>query len=406
MKLSVYGFVPNVLLVGAMLGAAWPAGAAADASGPGSRDDMRAVLATPQDIAEGKRVAEASCSGCHGMSGVARIRDVPHIAGQRPAYLYRELRTYQAGARGNTPMNNVVKFLSDDALVKVAAYYANLDPALPEVERGAKAAAKPDPVSAGKAAAAGCAGCHGDGGVSKTPGMPNLAGLDPKYIIAAVNAYKSGERKNDMMKTLVSAISDTELQNIALYFALQKAGKAQTPSPGNQAAGKSAAAACAACHGEGGVSTGSAPSLAGQDAEYFAAALKSYKDGSRKDEAMKAPAASVDQGAMKDLAAYYANQTPQQPRVRKPLTTAELAQRCDRCHGVNGNSTDPRAPALASQRASYLERVMRAYQTGARRSEAMLAMLDGLSETDIAGLAAHYAQQKARAVIYMPLPCK
>jgi len=406
MKLSVYGFVPNALLMGAMLGAAWPAGAAADASGPGSRDDMRAVLATPQDIAEGKRVAEASCSSCHGMSGVARTRDVPHIAGQRAAYLYRELRTYQAGARGNTPMNNVVKFLSDDALVKVAAYYANLDPALPEVERGAKAAAKPDPVSAGKAAAAGCAGCHGDGGVSKTPGMPNLAGLDPKYIIAAVNAYKSGERKNDMMKTLVSAISDTELQNIALYFALQKAGKAQTPSPGNQAAGKSAAAACAACHGEGGVSTGSAPSLAGQDAEYFAAALKSYKDGSRKDEAMKAPAASVDQGAMKDLAAYYANQTPQQPKVRKPLTTAELAQRCDRCHGVNGNSTDPRAPALAAQRASYLERVMRAYQTGARRSEAMLAMLDGLSETDIAGLAAHYAQQKARAVIYMPLPCK
>ena len=154
------------------------------------------------------------------------------------------------------------------------------------------------------------------------------------------------------------------------------------------------------------MSTGSAPSLAGQDAQYFAAALKSYKDGSRSDAAMKAPAASVDEGAMKDLAAYYANQTPQQPKVHKPLTTAELAQRCDRCHGVNGNSTDPRAPALAAQRANYLERVMRAYQTGGRRSEAMLAMLDGLSDADIAGLAAYYAQQKARAVIFVPLPAK
>jgi cytochrome c553 len=408
MKRSAHGLVSNFLLMGVLIGAALPAGAAADAAtSPGGRNDLRATLATPQDIAEGKRVAEASCTNCHGLSGIAKTKDVPNIAGQRPEYLYRELRTYQAGARGNTPMNNVVKFLSDDALVKVAAYYANLDPAQPEaVGRAKAAAATPDPVSAGKAAAAGCAGCHGEGGISKTPGMPNLAGQDPKYIVAAVKAYKSGERKNDMMKTLVSALTDAEIENIALYFGLQKVGKAQTPSPGNQAAGKGAAAACAACHGEGGVSTGSAPSLAGQDAEYFAAALKSYKDGSRKDEAMKAPAASVDQGAMKDLAAYYANQTPQQPKVRKPLTTAELAQRCDRCHGVNGNSTDPRAPALAAQRAIYLERVMRAYQTGGRRSEAMLAMLDGLSEADLAGLAAHYAQQKARAVIYMPLPCR
>ncbi len=407
MKRSAHGFVSNLLVMGVLFGAALPAGAAADAAtSPGGRDDLRAVLATPQDIAEGKRVAAASCSSCHGLSGIAKTKDVPHIAGQRPEYLYRELRTYQAGARGNTPMNNVVKFLSDDALVKVAAYYANLDPAQPEAGGGAKAAAKPDPVKAGKAAAAGCAGCHGDNGISKTPGMPSLVGLDPKYIAAAVKAYKSGERKNDMMKTLVSGLTDPELEDIALFFALQKPSKAQTPSPGNQAAGKSIAVACAACHGEGGVSTGSAPSLAGQDAQYFAAALKSYKDGSRGDALMKAPAASVDEGAMKDLAAYYANQTPQQPKVRKPLTTAELAQRCDRCHGFNGNSTDPRAPALAAQRASYLERVMRAYQTGARRSVAMLAMLDGLSEADIEGLAAHYAQQKARAVVYVPLPSR
>jgi cytochrome c553 len=408
MNRSKHNLVPKLLVMGAWIGGTVPAGIAADAAtSPGGRDDLRAVLATSQDIAEGKRVAEASCAGCHGLNGIAKIKDAPHIAGQRPEYLYRELRTYQAGARGNTPMNNAVKFLSDDALVKVAAYYANLDPAQSEAGGGTKAAAKKtDPASAGKAAAAGCAGCHGETGVSKTPGMPNLAGQDPKYIVAAVKAYKSGTRKNDMMKTMVSAITDKELEDIALYFALQKVGKAETPSPGNQAAGKSTAVACAACHGEGGVSTGSAPSLAGQDAQYFTAALKSYKDGSRSDAAMKAPAASVDEAAMKDLAAYYASQTPQQPKVRKPLTTAELAQRCDRCHGVNGNSIDPRAPALAAQRASYLEKAMRAYQTGDRRSVAMLAMMDGLSEADMAGLAAHYAQQKARAVIFVPLAAK
>ena len=42
------------------------------------------------------------------------------------------------------------------------------------------------------------------------------------------------------------------------------------------------------------------------------------------------------------------------PKVRLPVTTAELATRCDRCHGTDGNSTDPRAPALAAQRAAVL----------------------------------------------------
>ena len=370
MKRSAQTVVRNILASGMLSAGIVAAGAAPaatidfDVSG-----DLRAALATPQDIAEGKRVAEASCSSCHGLNGIpkSKDKDMPNIAGQRPGYLYQELRVYQVGGRGNTPMNNAVKFLSDDALVKVAAYYANLDPAPPAAAVSAKGgakSAKSDPLSAGKAAASGCAGCHGETGISNTPGMPNLVGLDPKYVVAAVKAYKSGQRKNDMMKTLVSAVTDAELDDIALYFALQKPGKAKTPSAGNQAAGKSAAVACAGCHGEGGVSTGSAPSLAGQDAQYFIAALKSYKDGSRSESSMKAPAASVDEASMKNVAAYYANQVPQAPSVRKPLTTEEMAQRCDRCHGVGGNSTDPRVPALAAQRSDYLERVMHAYQKG------------------------------------------
>src|SRR6266536_470216 len=94
--------------------------AAAPASQPGAGDDLRAVFATPQDIAEGKKVALASCASCHGLTGIALPKGTPHIAGQRPAYLYAALRVYQAGRRGNTPMNNAVKFLSDDALIKVA----------------------------------------------------------------------------------------------------------------------------------------------------------------------------------------------------------------------------------------------------------------------------------------------
>ena len=396
--------VAGVLAAGSSLGNA----ASATKVQPGSATDFRAAFATPQDIAEGKRVAEASCASCHGIKGISTAKGVPHIAGQRPLYVYQELRLYQSGNRGNTPMNNAVRFLSDDALVKVAAYYAGLDPAPPAPAASSKAAAvKTDPASAGKAAAAGCAGCHGETGISKTAGTPNLVGLDPKYLVDATIAYKNGQRKHDMMKTLVSGLSDADINNIAVFYATQKPGKAQTPAPGNQAAGKTAAAACAGCHGEGGVSTSTtAPSLAGQDAQYFTAAMRAYKDNSRADPSMKAPASSVDEATIKDMAAYYANQAPQQPRVRKPMTVAEIAQRCDRCHGVDGNSTDPSSPALAAQRIDYLERVLRLYQKGERKSKAMTAMMDGLSDADLDGLAAHYARQKARAVIFVPLPSK
>jgi cytochrome c553 len=368
--------------------------------------ELRTLSANSQDIAEGKRVAESSCAGCHGANGVSESPGVPHLAGQRPAYLYLELKAYQAGVRGESAMNNVVRPLSDDALFKAAAYFASLDPPQNNTANNASVAA-PDPVQLGKTAAAGCAGCHGEGGISKTPGMPSLVGMDPKYLVAAMQAYKSGARKNELMKSMVANVTDANLNRIALYYALQKPERAQTPAPGNQAAGKAAAAACGGCHGEQGVSVNAAtPSLAGQDAQYLVAALRALRDGSRNDDTMKALTAALNDNGMKDLAAYYANQQPQPPKVTKPLTTEEWAQRCDRCHGINGNSTDPRLPLLAGQRVDYLQKVLHAYRTGARKSPQMAAMSDVLTEDDVENLAAHYARQHARAFVYIILPSR
>ncbi|MGZ5113037.1 MAG: c-type cytochrome [Usitatibacter sp.] len=401
--IAAFGFVAGAAGVGYFPGV----GAQPASFTPSGGDELRAVYATAPDVAEGKRVAESSCKGCHGITGISTTKEVPHIAGQRAGYLHAELRIYKQGARGESPMANAVKLLSDDALMKAAAYYATLDPAQPAAAAAKAASAKPDPVQAGKAASAGCAGCHGENGVSKTPGMPSLVGLDPKYIAAAIAAYKSGQRKNDLMKSLVAALSDADVNNIALFYALQKPAAAQSAAPGDAAAGKAASAACAGCHGEQGVSgTATTPSLAGQEAQYFAAALRSYKDGARSNDLMKAPAASLDDRAVKDLAAYYATQPPQAPKVRKPMTADELAERCDRCHGVNGNSIDPRSPALAAQRADYLEKALHAYRKGTRKSTAMAAMSEMLSETDVESIAAHYSRQKARAVVYVQVPGK
>ena len=66
---------------------------------------------------------------------------------------------------------------------------------------------------------------------------------------------------------------------------------------------------------------------------------------------------------MKNVAAYYAALEPQPVNVSKPLSPDEWAQKCDRCHGVNGNSVQANIPALAAQRVDYLETVLHDYQT-------------------------------------------
>ncbi len=395
-----------IIVAGAMVMSYCP-GAAAQPAGPatGSADDLRPLSALPEDVAEGKRLAAMSCAGCHGLNGINNNPGVPYLAGQRAAYLYLEMKAYKAGIRGESAMNNAVKFLSDDALVKVAAYFASLDPPTPAAISGKS---NFDPLQAGKTVAtAACGGCHGNTGISQIPGTPSLVGLDPKYLVTAMKAYKNGQRRNDTMKAMLASVGDGAINNIAVFYALQKPARAATPSTGDQAAGKTSAANCAGCHGEEGVSASPAnPSLAGQDAQYLAAALHAYKTGTRADETMKGMVAALDENAMKNLAAFYAAQEPKAPNVRKPLTTEEWAERCDRCHGLNGNSTDPRRPMLASQRVDYLEKVLHDYRTGARKSPEMAAMADVLSEQDIEGLASHYARQKARSVVFVPQPSK
>ena len=399
----------SLLLFAAVAGAAIAghcSGATAQPAAIRPGDDLRTLSVAPTDIADGKHLAEQNCAGCHGANGISATPGIPHLAGQRPAYLYVELKAYQSGNRGDNTMGNVVKFLSDDALVKVAAYFAGLDPAPGPTT--AAAPAKPDPVQAGKTlATAACAGCHGNTGVTAIPAIPSLVGLEPKYLTDAMKAYKTGQRKNDTMKAMLASVGEPAINNLALFYALQTPTAAKTPVAGDPAGGKDAAASCGGCHGDQGVSGSPAtPSLAGQDAQYIVAALQAYKSGSRSDETMKGMVASLDDKTMKNLAAYYAAQEPKAPNVRKPLTTEEWSQRCDRCHGVNGNSTDPRLPMLAGQRADYLLKALQGYRARTRKSSEMAAMSDGLSEDDLDNLAAHYAHQKARAALFIPLSGK
>jgi len=79
--------------------------------------------AAAQDVAAGRRKAVA-CQACHGLDGIAKLPDAPHLAGQPEAYLARELNAYRTGARRNEVMSVAAKALSDQEVRDLAAYYS------------------------------------------------------------------------------------------------------------------------------------------------------------------------------------------------------------------------------------------------------------------------------------------
>ena len=71
------------------------------------------------------------------------------------------------------------------------------------------------------------------------------------------------------------------------------------------AAGK-ARSLCAGCHGPNGISSNPLwPNLAGQQTAYLAKSMRDFKSGQRNDPMMSSIAASISDGEIDDLAAYF-----------------------------------------------------------------------------------------------------
>ena len=71
--------------------------------------------------------------------------------------------------------------------------------------------------------AASCANCHGTEGRA-VPGsrVPALAGLDKAYLVAQLNAFKSGARPATVMQQIGKGFNDAQIESLASYFAAQK----------------------------------------------------------------------------------------------------------------------------------------------------------------------------------------
>jgi cytochrome c553 len=78
------------------------------------------------DVAAGRRKA-LQCQTCHGLDGLSKLPEAPHLAGQPEQYLVKSLNEYRSGARKNDMMSLVAPALSDQDVADLAAYYAAIE---------------------------------------------------------------------------------------------------------------------------------------------------------------------------------------------------------------------------------------------------------------------------------------
>jgi cytochrome c553 len=192
---------------------------------------------------------------------------------------------------------------------------------------------------------------------------------------------------NRFVATLVALISIT------------CAHAAGDPAKGQAIVGK----VCAACHGFDGNSFLPAnPSLAGQHEEYLLKQLTEFKSGARSNPVMAGMVANLSADDMRNLAAYYASQTPKQMGAKDKDLVAQGRKlyrggnaaigvaACAGCHSPNGAGIPAQFPRLASQHADYVAVQLKAFRAGDRANDPnqmMRSTAVKLTDKEIAALA-------------------
>jgi cytochrome c553 len=63
-----------------------------------------------------------------------------------------------------------------------------------------------------------CQACHGGNGVGVSADIPNLAGQHKPYLVEQLKAFRSGERKHDIMNPIAKQLSDADIETLATYW--------------------------------------------------------------------------------------------------------------------------------------------------------------------------------------------
>jgi cytochrome c553 len=169
------------------------------------------VVAIPPVHAADEIEAKAQlCAACHGDKGTpADPKTMPVIWGQQQSYLMKQLRDFRNGERASAIMSPIAKGLAEGDLRRIAAYFATK----PWPQRASAEAPSP-PKSIAQ-----CQACHQPNLQGDMP-APRLAGLSYEYLIAAMRAFATEERTNNLdMPKFMQALTERERDAIARYLA-------------------------------------------------------------------------------------------------------------------------------------------------------------------------------------------
>jgi cytochrome c553 len=124
-----------------------------------------------------------------------------------------------------------------------------------------------------------CNTCHGADGAPKSAATPIIWGQQETFLLKQLHDFHSGNRDNDVMSWMATALTQAELGSAASYFAKKswpaRSAAATPTSP------PAVVAVCQACHQQNLAGGLPAPRLAGQRYEYLVEAMRGYADGER-----------------------------------------------------------------------------------------------------------------------------
>ncbi len=269
--------------------------------------------ALAQGDADAGKAKSAVCAACHGSTGTSAIPMYPDLAGQKEAYIVKQLKAFKDGSRTDPTMAPMTAGLSEQDMNDLAAYFSSF-PWGGVKEEAASTSSSSAPATAavkveinknivfhnggnptaGQTKAATCAACHGSDGNSLITMYPKLAGQGAAYIAKQLADFKAGAasetgRVDPVMAGMVAGLSTQDMADLGAFFASQKItkgnGKAndlgkQLYFGGDSERGISACVACHTANGKG-VSQAKFPSIAGQNAEYLASQLKKFRSSDR-----------------------------------------------------------------------------------------------------------------------------
>ena len=206
------------------------------------------------------------------------------------------------GAASQPPPNQGMELSAEDRAIR-DAFQRKVDEVLSDPLADRKI------MDAGRRRTILCASCHGKDGNAIRPGVPNLAGQNPIYLLDQFQRFADGRRYDFAMSTLSETFSEREKVMLALFYSRLMVKPADIGHPGNPVAGKVVyEQMCGVCHGARGRGETGFARLAGQRPDYVVKMLNEFREhtGRRSNPWMTGVALRMSRQQMNDVAAYIA----------------------------------------------------------------------------------------------------